>query len=274
MSAIDLQQLLASAPAFIDVRAPAEFEQGAVPGAVNLPILTDAERHQVGLTYKTAGQAQAVSQGERLVSGSIKQARVDAWADFARQQTNVWIYCWRGGMRSQIAQQWLNDRELSVRRVPGGFKALRSCCLSILEHAPLKKPWVILGGRTGSGKTQIIRQRQESIDLEGLANHRGSAFGAQPGGQPTPINFENCLAMAFSRHSTGMLLLEDESRTIGRLALPEAWYLHMQQAPVVILETTLTERVANITREYVHEPLASGHDPGNSGSDSSRTDKT
>ena len=261
MNAIDLAQLLAAGPAFIDVRAPAEFIQGAVPGAVNLPILTDAERHEVGLTYKSAGQAEAIAQGKSLVGGTIKRSRVDAWIQFAQQHANVWLYCWRGGLRSQLAQRWLEARGSTVARVPGGFKALRRCCLAQLEQAPKQRSWMILGGRTGSGKTQIIRQRHESIDLEGLANHRGSAFGSQPGGQPTPVNFQNRLAVAFLRHGSAGLLLEDESKTIGRLALPANWYQHMQCVPLLMIEATLAERVNNICQEYVHEPLASGRNP-------------
>lgn len=258
MSSLDLAQLLADEPVFIDVRAPAEFLEGAVPGAVNLPILTDTERHQVGLTYKTAGQSAAIAKGQALVSGARKRERVKAWLRVTQQHPNVWLYCWRGGMRSEFAVRWLAECGADVGRVPGGFKALRQCCLTELEAAPGRKSWMILAGRTGSGKTQIIRQRRESIDLEGLANHRGSAFGSQPGGQPTPVSFENELAVAFLRHSTPLLLLEDESRTIGRLALPEAWYQHMQRVPVIIVDAELEERVRNIRREYVTEPLAAG----------------
>lgn len=255
---IDLTELLAAGIPLIDVRAPAEFAQGAVPGAVNLPILTDAERHQVGLAYKQSGPAEAVATGETLVSGTARAARLNAWMGFAERHPDTWLYCWRGGLRSQIAQRWLRECGADVARVPGGFKALRQTCLALLERAPKEKSWLILGGRTGSGKTRVIRERREAIDLEGIANHRGSAFGAQPGGQPNPVDFENRLAVAFLRHTPRLLLLEDESRTIGRLALPEAWHRHMQQTPLLIMETDLSERVHNIRQEYVRDPLAAG----------------
>ena len=255
---IDLTELVAAATPFIDVRAPADFAQGAVPGAVTLPILSDAERRQVGVTYKRSGQAEAIATGEALVSGTTRTERIDAWIRFAERHPNTWLYCWRGGLRSQTAQRWLHERGLDVACVPGGFKALRQTCLELLARAPEQKSWIILGGRTGSGKTRIIRARQEAIDLEGIANHRGSAFGAQPGGQPTPVNFDNQLAVAFLRHNQRRLLLEDESRTIGRLALPEAWHQHMQNAPLLIMETDLAERVHNICEEYVREPLVAG----------------
>ena len=142
--------------------------------------------------------------------------------------------------------------------MPGGFKALRHRCLALLDEAPGSVPWIILGGRTGTGKTLVLNRIAGSIDLEGLANHRGSAFGAASTPQPTPVSFENALAVAWLNHRHPFLLLEDESRTIGRLALPERWHGAMHQAPLVILESGMADRVAHIAAEYVAEPLAAG----------------
>jgi len=253
-----LEQLLATETTFIDLRAPAEFAMGAVPGAINLPLLLDQERHAVGTTYKQQGSQAAVALGEKLVSGAIRRERIASWIDTAATHRQTWLYCWRGGLRSQIAQSWLAASGVDVPRVDGGFKALRHCCLAVLERAAREKSWLILAGRTGSGKTILIREQTDSIDLEGLANHRGSSFGGRDRGQPTPVNFENSLAVAYLRLPGDRLLLEDESRTIGRLALPAVWHERMQQAPVVVLERSVAERVANIRREYVDEPLASG----------------
>lgn len=253
-----LTSLLAGRGPFIDLRAPGEFAAGAVPGAVNLPLLTDDERHQVGLTYKTDGQAAAVALGERLVSGEIRAARVAAWAEFVRQHPDTWLYCWRGGLRSETVQVWLAEQGLEVPRVPGGFKALRHCCLEAIDSAPGQLPWLVLGGRTGTGKTAVLKRVHGHIDLEGLANHRGSAFGGHPEGQPTPVSFENALAVEWLNHDAPTLVLEDESRTIGRLAVPPAWHAAMQQAPLVILEADLDARARHIAREYVWEPLARG----------------
>jgi tRNA 2-selenouridine synthase len=254
----ELEGLLANATLFIDVRAPAEFATGTLPGATNLPLLNDEERHQVGLAHKEQGTESAVALGEALVSGTVKRERIDAWAAAAAAQPTTWLYCWRGGMRSQIAQGWLAERGVEVPRVAGGFKALRNCCLAVLERAAQEKDWLVLAGRTGSGKTILIREQRDSIDLEGFANHRGSAFGAQPCGQPAPVSFENSLAVAFLQLPSKRLLLEDESRTIGRLALPSAWHQRMQHAPVIVLERSMAERIDNIRREYVDEPLAAG----------------
>ena len=265
-----LEVLLAEATPFIDVRAPAEFATGTVPGAINLPLLTDDERHQVGITYKQQGTDAAVALGEALVSGTTKQQRIEGWAAAAATHPDSWLYCWRGGLRSRTACDWLADRGIHVPRVEGGFKALRNCCLNVLERAAstdaatpaaipaIGKEWLVLAGRTGTGKTILLREQPDSIDLERLANHRGSAFGAQPCAQPAPVSFENSLAVAYLQLRSERVLLEDESRTIGRLALPASWHQRMQQAPLLVLERSLGERAAIIRQEYVDEPLAAG----------------
>lgn len=255
----DLLALLRRGTPFIDVRAPGEAERGTVPGACNLPILDDAERARVGTTYKQQGQDAAVRVGHRLVSGPVREQRVAAWADFARQHPDAWIFCWRGGQRSAIAAEWLAEAGHPLPRVPGGFKALRAALTEALQaacHDP--RPWVILAGRTGSGKTELLRSLPHAIDLEGLAAHRGSAFGATESEQPAPVTFENTLATAWLRHLGPYLLLEDESRTIGRLALPEDWHQRMLRAPVALLEVDTNERIAQIVREYVELPLRAG----------------
>jgi tRNA 2-selenouridine synthase len=253
-----LDRLLANRGPFIDLRAPAEFEAGAVPGAVNLPLLTDSERHQVGLAYKNQGQNAAIALGESLVSGAVKAARLDAWTAFIKDNPDTWLYCWRGGLRSATVQEWLRAAGVNVERVPGGFKALRQRALMLLDAAPETGSWLVLGGRTGTGKTVLLNKVAGSIDLEGLANHRGSAFGATRTPQPTPVSFDYELAVAWLNHGDRFLLLEDESRTIGRLALPQSWHARMQLAPLVILEADLASRVAHIADEYVTQPLAAG----------------
>jgi tRNA 2-selenouridine synthase len=258
VSAASLSRLLACGVPFLDVRAPAEFARGTVPGAVNLPLLDDDERRQVGIAYKSEGADAAVALGHRLINGTHRQAREQGWIAFLAAHPDAWLYCWRGGQRSAIVQAWLRDRGMDVPRVPGGFKALRHACLAALDDAPGSRPWVVLGGRTGSGKTELLRTLANAIDLEGLARHRGSAFGAWQEPQPPPATFENALAVAWLRHDGSRLVLEDESRTIGRLALPERWHQHMQTVPLALLEVPLARRVDNIIHEYVTEPLAQG----------------
>ena len=220
----------------IDVRAPSEYARGALPGAVNLPLLNDEERAAVGTTYKRRGRAAAIELGHRLVYGDVKRARVEAWRAFVEAHPDAAIYCARGGLRSEIAQTWLAEAGVRQARVAGGFKALRRHCLDVLEGVGDAR-FVLVGGRTGSGKTSVVRDAAAHIDLERLANHRGSAFGALPTPQPPPVAFENAMAVELMRLPLDEpIVLEDESRTIGRLAIPEGLYEAMQRAPIVLIE--------------------------------------
>lgn len=256
----DHETLLARGAPLLDVRGPAEFARGAFPGAVNLPLLTDDERHQVGLRYKQAGSAAAVALGRRLVSGPIRDARLNAWRAWTDAHPDGALYCWRGGLRSEIVQQWLADEGRSVPRVAGGFKALRGFCLKTLGQA---YPWIVLAGRAGCDKTGILHRLPRMVDLEGLANHRGSAFGKRATPQPPPIAFENAVAVRLLQLTSAVagrddgprpetpIAVEDESRTIGRLAVPAKVFAGMQEAPVVVVEVDREERIENIYRGYV-----------------------
>jgi tRNA 2-selenouridine synthase len=240
-------------PPLLDVRAPAEFKVGQLPNSVNLPILNDEERTHVGIVYKQQGQETAIAVGHRLVSGEIRSQRLESWSAFCRGNPDAMVMCWRGGQRSGLAQQWLADSGIDIPRVEGGFKALRTACLTTLDQP--KKSWWLISGRTGSAKTVLIQDLDTSIDLEGLANHRGSAFGRRLSPQPTPVTFENTLAVEYLQHASNTLVVEDESRTIGRLGLPLAWHAQMQQAPVALVEVTQEERIEHIHKEYVVDAL-------------------
>lgn len=246
----------------IDLRAPGEFALGAFPGAINLPLLTDAERAAVGTRYKQCGQQAAIALGEELVSGAIRAARVDAWRAFIATHPGTLLYCWRGGLRSQIAQNWLHDSGVDVARIAGGYKTLRRTCLQAIDEFCATTPLLVIAGRTGSGKTELLSQFDAIIDLERLVNHRGSAFGSNATSQPTPIAFENQLAITMLAASgRSPILVEDEGRTIGRLALPEPLLAAMQKAPIVVLEAPRNERAQRIHHEYVEIPLSSGTPP-------------
>ena len=238
----------------LDVRAPGEFQLGRLPNSFNAPILNDEERARVGTTYKQDGHDAAVALGHQLVSGEIRDERIAAWQAYCRANSDALIMCWRGGQRSGLAQQWLAEAGLMRERVPGGFKALRNTCLQVLDN-PCKQWWLV-SGRTGSAKTVLIQALPQSVDLEGLANHRGSAFGRRLTPQPTPVTFENALAVEYLQHSFDSLIVEDESRTIGRIGLPLAWHAQMQQAPIALVEATLEERIEHIHKEYVQDALA------------------
>ncbi len=246
------QAILQQQLPLLDLRAPQEFSRGALCGSVNLPLMTDAERAAVGTCYKQQGQQAAIMLGHQLVQGDIKALRVQAWADFAKAHPNGMLYCARGGLRSQIAQQWLADAGVVYPRVQGGFKALRQAAIHVIEAAA-QQPLLLLAGPTGSGKTRLLKQLQ-AVDLEALANHRGSAFGRKLAAQPSQISFENALAanlLQVQSNSPPFLLLEDESLLIGQRNIPHSLYQAMQQSPLLLLDEPLTVRIEMILQDYI-----------------------
>jgi tRNA 2-selenouridine synthase len=238
----------------MDMRAPVEFSKGAFPNAVSLPLMTDIERQKVGTCYKQKGQQAAIELGHQLVSGKVKAARVEAWAAFAQAHPNGYLYCFRGGLRSQIVQHWLADAGIDYPRVIGGYKAMRTFLIETMEQAVAECDFVIVGGMTGTGKTEVVAQLANSVDLEGHANHRGSSFGKRATGQPAQIDFENRLAIdLLKRRARGQqqFVLEDESRLIGTCSLPLPLHQGMQEYPLVWLEDSFEGRVERILRDYV-----------------------
>jgi tRNA 2-selenouridine synthase len=243
----------------LDVRAPIEVARCGIPSAVALPILDDAERQLVGICYREHGQDAAVRLGVELTAAR-REIRVAAWRDAAdRAGRPVALTCWRGGQRSRIAQEWLGSDH--VPRVQGGTKAIRRFLMQQLELQVHKTKSVVISGLTGTGKTDLLHAIADvapagvhALDLEGLAHHRGSAFGGFPDGQPAQQTLENRLAAEMHLAGPRMTMLEDEARNVGRLELPEYLWSTAKQSPVVLLEATSEERVARIAREYVFEP--------------------
>ena len=247
-----MQLILKDQIKLIDVRAPIEFKEGALPYSINLPILLDDEREIVGKTYKDKGNQVAIDVGHSIVNGEKKDKRVNQWLDLIQKNPKAQLYCARGGLRSEIAQAWLKEAGCDIKTISGGFKALRNTCLSILNDASNDdKKWMILSGRTGSAKTKLINILDNSICLEGLANHRGSAFGSFDTPQPTPINFENTLACEYLQIADKTVYFEDESRTIGRLVIPENFYKKMSSSKIILVEEPIENRIQNIYEEYV-----------------------
>ncbi|WP_053150574.1 tRNA 2-selenouridine(34) synthase MnmH [Pseudomonas protegens] len=251
----DYREIFLNDRPMMDTRAPIEFTKGAFPGVLNLPLMTDQERQRVGTCYKQQGQQAAIVLGHQLVSGAIKEQRIQAWADFARAHPDGLLYCFRGGLRSQIVQQWLKDEAgIAYPRVGGGYKAMRTFLLDTTEQALQQCDFVLLGGMTGTGKTQVLGQLDNALDLEGHANHRGSSFGRRATGQPSNIDFENRLAVdLLKKRERGVqsFVLEDENRMIGSCALPLPLYQSMQGLPMVWLEDSLANRVQRILDDYV-----------------------
>lgn len=252
---IDLRGLLVRGVRLLDVRAEIEFGRGRMPAAVNLPILTTEERARVGLCYKENGHEAAVALGHRLVRGAVKAHRVAAWLSAANEAAGAHVCCWRGGMRSEIAATWLAEAGRPVPRVPGGYKALRRLVLTELDDASAREAFVVLGGKTGSAKTRLIRTIETGVDLEHHANHRGSGFGrrvTEPAGQ---ADFENSLAVDLMRtrdaHPRGPYFLEDESARIGPVRVPSGILARIRDSPLIVVEVPFAERVEQIHEEYV-----------------------
>ena len=241
----------------IDVRAPVEFAKGAFPGAVNLPLMTDEERRQIGIRYKEAGNAAAVALGKQLV-GVHKHERTEAWADYVHAHPDAWLYCFRGGQRSQIAQAWLEEAGISLPRLKGGYKAFRHFLMQESERISAEADPLIISGRTGSGKTLLIRRLENAVDLEAVANHRGSSFGRHITPQPSQIDFEDRLGYALIRHEAEgfrHLVIEHESHNVGRVYIPNKVYDNFLEGGLIILTAPLDERVEIIFEEYVTRAL-------------------
>ena len=240
----------------IDLRSEKEFDKGTIPCSINIPILSNDEFENVGKEYKNKGQEAAINLGLQLVKGDLKNKRIDAWKNHLNNNPGCFIFCYRGGLRSKIAQEWLEKENIIVQRISGGYKNFRSNILD--EHVNSKydiNKWMIIGGLTGSGKTALLSQFKETIDLEKIANHRGSAFGKNISPQPSQADFENELTLKYINHSHPNILLEDESRSIGRVTLPGTWYEKMQSSKLVVLKISTDERVNNILDEYVLQIL-------------------
>jgi tRNA 2-selenouridine synthase len=253
------RQLLLNDVPMLDVRAAVEFTAGAFPHSHNIPLLNDDERHQIGICYKQHGQQAAIEMGQQLVSGTTRAERMTSWRQWQAQHPNGVLYCFRGGLRSQTVQQWLHEDGIDIPLVSGGYKALRRFLLDELEKNIRQLPFLILCGPTGSGKTRVIEKLNNSIDLEGIAHHRGSAFGRRPAGQPTQINFENTLSVAMLKQSAAdhqQVVLEDESRLIGRCFLPVPLQESIREGARVLIEESLASRVEVTLEDYVLGPLA------------------
>jgi tRNA 2-selenouridine synthase len=235
----------------IDVRSEGEFEQGHIPEAVNIPLLNNAQRHQVGICYKERGQQAAIDLGFELVGPFFAEKIANARSIVGEK--HIAIYCWRGGLRSNIMAWLFSTAGMKVTLLQKGYKAFRNA-----NHARFSsfQNYLVLGGKTGSGKSEILhllaRHGHPIVDLESIAHHKGSAFGAL--GQEvqfTQEHFENHLGNALRLLPNDCSVwIEDESRFVGKNKIPDAMYEHMQQSPKVFLDRSKEERIARILNEY------------------------
>lgn len=250
----DFKQLFLNDTPLLDTRAPTEFDKGAFPHAINLPLMSDDERHQIGLCYKQRGQKAAIALGHKLVSGAERKRRIQLWSDFAKRHPQGYLYCFRGGLRSQTVQHWLAQEGIDYPLITGGYKAMRQFLLQELARTISETELVLISGTTGTGKTRVIEALNNSVDLEGLAHHRGSTFGHLLIPQPSQINFENTLSIALMKQlASGFsrIYLEDEGRMIGSLSLPEPLRDAMSVAPMLVIEESLDSRADVLVEDYI-----------------------
>lgn len=251
----DFKNIVLNEIPLIDVRAPIEFKKGAFIGSVNLPIMTDEERHLVGICYKENGNEEATKLGHKLVSGEIKETRLNSWKKFIDENPKAMIYCFRGGSRSSISQEWISKyRNHEIIKLEGGYKAFRNYLINQLDPSTQTSKPVILSGFTGTGKTILLNEFENSIDLEGIANHRGSTFGRYSTPQPTQINFENNLAyklIQYREKDYSHMILEDEGGHIGTNFLPKPLAAYFNTGDLVILDASIEERIQLTLQEYV-----------------------
>jgi tRNA 2-selenouridine synthase len=253
---INIEEFLANSQLpVIDVRSPAEFAQGHIPGAVNIALFDDAERATVGKLYKSAGREAAIMRGLDIVgpkmSGFVKAARRVAPGKEIR------IHCWRGGMRSESLAWLFSTAGFEVSVLEGGYKNYRRYIRQALAS---EAKYIILSGKTGTGKTEILhalqQQGEQVLHLEGLAHHKGSAFGSigeLP--QPTTEQFENDLFEALKiLDPEKPIWIEDESRSIGKVIIPDSFFTKMRNSTVISLDMPQPLRIRRLVKDYAAYP--------------------
>lgn len=253
-----LQIVLKDIP-LIDVRANIEFVKGSFPHAKNLPLMDDEQRHIIGKKYKDSGKEEAVAFATSLVTREIKEERISYWKDFLHEHPEAMLFCFRGGMRSKISQYWIYEETgVEIPRLKGGYKAFRSFLLESMKPHNIRLKPVIVSGYTGSGKTLLLQEIENALDLEKLAHHRGSTFGRFANAQPSQIDFEHALVydlLKLQHHPQHFqhMILEDESRHIGLSFLDDDLFAFFKSGDWILLECDIKSRVEILANEYIFD---------------------
>ncbi len=257
---VDIAQFLTERRerALLDVRTPAEYEAGHIPGALNLPLFSNEERAEVGTLYKQVSPRAAFLRGLELAGARMRSYVEQALA--MAPHGRIAMYCWRGGQRSGSMAWLLDTAGMDVVTLQGGYKAWRQHVFEQMAQCPAQ--FIVLGGQTGAGKTRILHALREAgqqiLDLEALANHKGSAFGSLgEAPQPTHEHFTNLLydalfALDFSRR----IWVESESKAIGKVQIPNELWRHICAAPMIEIQIPLEQRLANLVVLYGAYPKA------------------
>ncbi|MFN1834885.1 tRNA 2-selenouridine(34) synthase MnmH [Balneola sp. MJW-20] len=249
---IEISEALSLGLPIVDVRSPGEFKRGHIPDAVNIPLFSDEERAEVGTAYKQESREKALELGLNFVEPKL-QSFIQK-SEQSAPDRRVCVHCWRGGMRSESFAKHLHENDfMDVFRIKGGYKAYRRHVQSSFEESLNLN---ILGGYTGSGKTHILlemkRNGEQVIDLEGMANHKGSAFGGiGQDEQPSTEHFENILFHEIRNSDPSRpIWVEDESINIGSVQIPQPFYRQMQDSLLYFLEIPKEERIKHLVEEY------------------------
>lgn len=261
IKALSIEEALSHTGSYcwIDVRSEAEFERAHIPGSINLPLLNNEERALVGTTYKMEGREAAVQVGLRLIGPKFETYYQSLITTAKNQNKKLLLYCWRGGLRSQIASTLVQWSGMPATMIQGGYRSFRHWVFSTLET---NRDYVIISGHTGTGKTEVLHLLKNAnanvVDLEGLANHKGSALGGL-GLPPQPKNeqFENLVATALHHCKPNQpVFIENESRTIGHCAVPQGLWDGMQTARFIELNIDRETRIQRLLLEYGSFPVA------------------
>lgn len=240
-------------PLFIDLRSPSEYQEATIPGAINIPFLGDEERVEIGTIYRQESPRRARERGLEIIAPRL--SRLVKEIESYSHDHEVVIFCWRGGERSQAIAGVLQLMRVPFRRLLGGYRAYRSYVRERLNHLP-RGEVVVLHGLTGCGKTELIYRLSglgyAAVDLEGLARHRGSVFGSVGlGPQPSQKMFDSLLLQELYKFAdSSYVLVECESRRIGRLYLPDHLFTKMEQGKHILVYDTLKNRVERLVGEY------------------------
>lgn len=250
---VNIEEFLSLTYPIFDVRSPIEFDKGHIPDAINLPLFTNEERVLVGTAYVNQGKDEAIKIGLEKVQSKLVSF-VETVNNIAKGD-NIRLHCWRGGMRSKNMAWLLETAGYKVYILEGGYKNYRQFVRTYFEN---QFNLIVIGGMTGSGKTEILHYLKENneqvLDLEGLANHKGSVFGhfgqLQ---QPSTEHFENLLFSELRKLKTEKAIwIEDESLTIGNIYIPKLFHEQMQSTEFILLERNINERAERLVKEYAH----------------------